>query len=82
MYSEELNAVCGGDEDKFMELYNEAKNDKYSFLFLDLRRLKAYKNFEECIYDANNTERSQLKKAIDKPKSVVEELDELSEEEN
>jgi len=52
--------------------------------FLDLRRLKAYKNFEECIYDSDHSERNQLKKAIDKPKTakdVVEELDELSEEE-
>jgi len=82
VYSEELNAVCGGDEDKFMSIYNEAKDNKYNFLFLDLRRLKAYKNFEECIYDSDHSERSQFKKAIDKPKTakdVVEELDELSE---
>jgi hypothetical protein len=82
VYSEELNAVCGGDEERFLEIYHEAKKDKYSFLFLDLRRLKAYKNFEECIYDSDNTERNQMKKAIEKPKTakdIVEDLDELSE---
>ena len=51
-YAEELSGVFGGDDEKFKEIYNEAKTSgKYDFLCLDFRKLRAYKNFDTLLYD-------------------------------
>lgn len=54
IYAEELSAVFGGDEKKFMEIWNKAKKNKFDFLSLDFNDLKAYRNYEEVIYDRDN----------------------------
>ena len=35
----------------FLEVYAEATEQKYNFLYLDLQNIKAYKNFDELIYE-------------------------------
>lgn len=37
---------------KFKELYDEATQEAYNFLYLDLRHLKAYHNFTELLWHA------------------------------
>jgi len=71
-YSEELNAITEGSSDKFLELWNRAKgSNRYDFLTLDMRKLKAYKNLDEKLYDRDTT--SSLKQ-----ESPSEELEEVS----
>jgi ABC-type oligopeptide transport system ATPase subunit len=50
-YAEELSAATGGTEQSFYEVYNEAKKDKFDFLLLDFRKLRAFKNFDTILYD-------------------------------
>lgn len=50
-YAEELSTVCGGSENKFLELYDKAKSGRYDFMLIDLRKLKVYRNLDELIYD-------------------------------
>jgi hypothetical protein len=51
-YSEELNAVSEGNSELFLELWKKAKNDnRYNFLTLDMRKLRAYKNLDTLIYE-------------------------------
>jgi hypothetical protein len=50
-YAEELSAATGGTEQSFYEVYNEAKRDKFDFLLLDFRKLRAFKNFDTILYD-------------------------------
>ncbi len=55
-YSEELNAITEGSSEKFMELWNEAKGrNRYDFLTLDMRKLKAYKNLDTMLYDRDTS---------------------------
>ena len=35
----------------FFEIYQMATKDKYNFLYLDMEEIKAFKNFEELIYE-------------------------------
>jgi len=73
-YSEELNAITEGSSDKFLELWNRAKgSNRYDFLTLDMRKLKAYKNLDEKLYDRDNTTSSSQQ-------SPSEELEEVSSE--
>jgi len=44
---EYLNEVVNIDKDVFNELIEYATRDKYNFLFIDIDRLKFYKNFDE-----------------------------------
>ena len=37
-----------------MEIWNKAKKNKFDFLSLDFNDLKAYRNYEEVIYDRDN----------------------------
>lgn len=37
----------------FLELYAEATDQKFNFLYLDMQNIKAYKNFNELIYEKN-----------------------------
>lgn len=50
-YAEELSTIVGGSEQKFMELYNESKRDRYGFMMIDLRKLRVYKNLDTLLYD-------------------------------
>jgi len=50
-YAEELSGCFGGDEYKFNDIWNQAKKGKFDFLTLDFNELKAYRNFEEVLYD-------------------------------
>ena len=77
VYAEELSAVFGGDEKKFMEIWNKAKRGKFDFLSLDFNELKAYRNYEEVIYDRD----SEFSLDTDEPenKKVLEESEESEE---
>ena len=48
-YSEEFS-VFGGSSKKFLEIYKQSKQKKFDFLYLDMKQLKAYRNFEELIW--------------------------------
>ena len=65
-YSEELNAVCDGSDQKFMELYHQCKADKYDIMMLDFRNLKVYKNLDQLVYSRDDQHASEDKK-IDLP---------------
>jgi len=56
VYAEELSSIFNGDESEFNKAWDTAKQDKYDILTLDIRNLKAYKNFDTIIYerDTNN----------------------------
>ena len=54
-YSEQLNGVFGGSDEKFIEFYNKAKVDKCDFLTLDFRKLRAYKNYDTLLYDRDTS---------------------------
>ena len=54
-YSEELNAVSEGNSELFLELYKKAKDEnRYNFLTLDMRKLRAYKNLDTLIYERDD----------------------------
>ena len=45
-------AATGGSQEKFVDLYHEAKDQsRYDFMTLDLRGLKCYRNFTDELYD-------------------------------
>lgn len=51
-YAEELSAATGGTEESFYRVYDEAKKgNKFNFLLLDFRKLRAFKNLDKLIYD-------------------------------
>jgi len=35
----------------FLELYAEATEERYNFLYLDMEKIKAYKNFDQLLYE-------------------------------
>lgn len=47
---ENIEDEIGCNFPDFRAKYNEATNDPYSFLFVDQREMKLYKNFETCLY--------------------------------
>tara|TARA_Y100001973_G_C5194518_1_gene333300 strand:+ start:1435 stop:2181 length:747 start_codon:yes stop_codon:yes gene_type:complete len=47
--SEELSGLFGGKKN-FKKLYDEATRGKYNFLYLDLKKIRAYKNFTKLIW--------------------------------
>ena len=51
-----LEEELGGNFPNFTELYKEATHERYSFLYLDMENLKAYKRFEQLLWsrDSNN----------------------------
>ena len=54
-YAEEMCAATGGETDKFMELYHEAKDhNRYDFMTLDMRGLKCYRNFTDELYNRDD----------------------------
>ena len=61
-----------------MEIWNKAKRGKFDFLSLDFNELKAYRNYEEVIYDRD----SEFSLDTDEPenKKVLEESEESEEE--
>jgi len=48
-YSEEFS-VFGSSSKKFLEIYKQSKQKKFDFLYLDMKQLKAYRNFETVIW--------------------------------
>ena len=50
-YAEELSAATGGTEESFQIVYKEAKREKFDFLLLDFRKLRAFRNLNEVLYD-------------------------------
>jgi type II secretory pathway component GspD/PulD (secretin) len=54
--AEEYGDMVGGEK-KFLELYNEAHKERYSFLYLKLSEnpAEAYVRFEKKIYPVNDT---------------------------
>ena len=40
-----------GNYPEFAELYKTATKERYSFLYLDMEKIRAYRNFDELIYD-------------------------------
>ena len=50
-YAEELSTVCGGNEAKFMEMWNKCKSGRYDFMTIDLRKLRIYQNLDKLVYD-------------------------------
>ena len=57
VYAEELSSLFNGSEDDFYTAWNDAKStNKYDFLTLDFRHLKAYKNFEKLLYSRDKPE--------------------------
>lgn len=54
-YSEQLNGVFAGSDEKFIEYYNAAKVDKFDFLTLDFRKLRAYRNYDTLLYDRDTS---------------------------
>jgi len=59
--AEEYGDLVGG-HDKFIELYNEAHRDRYSFLYLKLSEnpAEAYIRFEKKIFPTRDTEEEEL----------------------
>lgn len=54
-YAEELSAATGGTEESFYRVYDEAKKgNKFDFLLLDFRKLRAFKNLDELLYDRDS----------------------------
>ena len=54
-YAEELSAATGRTEESFYRVYNEAKKgNKFDFLLLDFRKLRAFKNLDKLIYDRDS----------------------------
>lgn len=55
VYSEELSSLFNGSEEEFNKAWDAAKGgNKYDFLTLDFRHLKAYKNFETLLYSRDD----------------------------
>jgi hypothetical protein len=46
-----LEEELEGNFPNFDELYKEATEEKYNFLFLDMEKIKAYKNFDTLLYE-------------------------------
>jgi hypothetical protein len=46
-------SVFGGDEKKFLNIYKEAKKNPFDFLYLNMNRLEAYRNFEKKIWSGD-----------------------------
>jgi hypothetical protein len=46
-----LEEELEGNFPKFEELYDQATEKKYEFLFLDMEKIKAYKNFDTILYE-------------------------------
>lgn len=63
-YSEELSTLFNGDESAFNNAWNTAKQKKYDILTLDIRNLKAYKNFDQLIYEREQTEDDKKNEAF------------------
>jgi hypothetical protein len=57
-YAEELSTLFNGEEAEFNKAWRKAKQSKYDVLTLDIRNLKAYRNFDTLIYerDAKDTD--------------------------
>ena len=73
-YSEELNAITEGSSEKFIETWEKAKGgNRYDFLTLDMRKLRAYKNLTEKLLDREDTEGSSKKEQAEQSKKEEEE---------
>lgn len=44
-------SVFGGSEKEFKRLLKEAKKNKFDFAYLDMKRLKFWKNFEKVLFE-------------------------------
>lgn len=63
--SEELHPACGETIEDFMRCYSEAKRKPYDFLFLDFRKLKAYRNLTDLLYSKNPEDGEKKEKVIE-----------------
>jgi hypothetical protein len=50
-YAEELSAATGGTEESFHQVYEQAKVEKFDFLLLDFRKLRALRNLDTILYE-------------------------------
>lgn len=48
---QKMDDEFSGSFENFLDLYKEATKEKYNFLFLDFRNIKAYKNFDTLLYE-------------------------------
>lgn len=48
---DEYGDSISSKEKSFIDIYNDAINEKYNFLFIDLKKTKAYKNFTEILFE-------------------------------
>ena len=64
--AEELHPACGDCDEDFMEVYNKAKQVPYDFLLLDFRKMRAFRNLTELLYDKYGETNSNKEKEKDK----------------
>ena len=65
----EMNAISGSSSEKFMELYEKAKegDHPYHFAMLDFKKLRFMKDFDTLLFDAmNNQDLSSVKENDEK----------------
>ena len=46
-----IEEELSGNFPNFAEMFSTATDEKYSFLFLDMEKIKAYRKFEELLYE-------------------------------
>ena len=51
--SDEFSGLFGGKQN-FKKLYSEATKEKYSFLYLDLKNIRAFKNLTNLLWEKKN----------------------------
>ena len=71
-YSEEMNAITGGDSKKFIELYKKSKGgSKYNFLLLDFKKMRLLQNFDTVLYDEETTINNDDNEDEDNEKKII-----------
>jgi hypothetical protein len=49
-----MEEELSGNFPSFEELYKEATRERYSFLYLDMENIKAYKRFEQLLWSRDS----------------------------
>ena len=66
--AEDLHPACGDCDEDFMEVYNKAKQVPFDFLLLDFRKMRAFRNLTELLYDRHGDTNSNKEKDKEKDK--------------
>ena len=62
-------SFIGGSEKEFLRIFNESRKEPFDFLYINIPRLEAYRNYKDLIWSSDTNMKKPLSEAKSETKT-------------